>query len=84
MRDRFRLPRSNPQMIQSSTMRTSRALPLSLLWLALPALASDHTPPSVQPATTFAAVEVHDNEKVAIAVEPYDTKDVSRSFAWTT
>jgi hypothetical protein len=61
-------------------MRTSRALPLSLLWLALPALASDHTPPSVQPATTFAAVEVHDNEKVAIAVEPYDTKERESIF----
>jgi hypothetical protein len=44
------------------------------LGLALPLAASDHTPPIVQPATTFAAVEVHDEEKVAIAVEPYDSK----------
>ncbi|MGA2672383.1 MAG: hypothetical protein ABSE99_04065 [Terracidiphilus sp.] len=55
-------------------MRTLRAIPPFLLWLALPAVASDHTPPPVQPATAFAAVEVHDNEKVAIAVEPYDTR----------
>ena len=55
-------------------MRTLRAIPLFLLWLALPAAASDHTPPPVQPATTFAAVEVHEDEKVAIAVEPYDTR----------
>jgi len=55
-------------------MRTLRAIPFSLLWLALPAMASDHAPPPVQPATTFAAVEVHDDEKVAIAAEPYDTK----------
>ncbi len=61
-------------MIQSSTVRTLRAIPPFLLWLALPAVASDHTPPPVQPATAFAAVEVHDNEKVAIAVEPYDTR----------
>jgi hypothetical protein len=55
-------------------VRTLRAIPPFLLWLALPAVASDHTPPPVQPATAFAAVEVHDNEKVAIAVEPYDTR----------
>ena len=55
-------------------MRTLRAIPLLLLGLALPALGSDHSPPAVQPATTFAAVEVHDEEKVAIAAEPYDTK----------
>jgi hypothetical protein len=53
-----------------------RAIPLLLFFgLALPALASDHTPPPVQPATTFAAVEVHADEKVAIAAEPYDTKE---------
>ena len=61
-------------MIQSSTVRTLRAIPPFLLCLALPALASEHTPPPVQPATAFAAVEVHENEKVAIAVEPYDTR----------
>jgi hypothetical protein len=61
-------------------MRTSRTIPLSLLWLALPAMASDHKPPAVQPATTFAAVEVHDNEKVAIAAEPYDTKEKESIF----
>ena len=61
-------------------MRTSRAIPLSLLWLALPALASDHLPPPVQPATTFASVEVHDDEKVAIAAEPYDTKEKESLF----
>jgi len=67
-------------MIQSSTMRTLRAIPPFLLWLALPAMASDHTPPPVQPATSFAAVEVHDEEKVAIAAEPYDTKEKASLF----
>jgi hypothetical protein len=61
-------------------MRTPRAIPLSLLWLALPALAVDHSPPPVQPATTFAAVEVHDEEKIAIAAEPYDTKEKESLF----
>jgi hypothetical protein len=61
-------------------MRTLRAIPLFLLGLALPALATDHTPPPVQPATTFADVEVHDQEKVAIAAEPYDTREKESIF----
>ena len=67
-------------MIQSSTMKGFRRLPLLALLLAIPALASDHRPPAVQPATSFAAVEVHDDEKVAIAVEPYDTKEKESIF----
>jgi hypothetical protein len=55
-------------------MRSLRAISPFLLCLALPAVASEHSQPAVQAATTFAAVEVHDDEKVAIAVEPYDTK----------
>jgi hypothetical protein len=51
-----------------------------LFWLALPAVASNHTPPPVQPATSFAAVEVHDDEKVAIAAEPYDTREKEAIF----
>lgn len=54
-------------------------LPL-IIALALPAIANDHTPPAVQPATSFAAVEVHDKEKVAIAAEPYDTKQKESIF----
>ena len=61
-------------------MKTLRALPLLLLWLALPVMASDHTPPAVQPATAFAAIEVHADEKVAIAAEPYDTREKSAIF----
>ena len=61
-------------------MSVFRGLPMMVVWLALPALATDHTPPPVQPATSFAAVEVHDNEKVAIAAEPYDTKQKEAIF----
>jgi hypothetical protein len=61
-------------------MKTLQAIPLFLMWLALPAVASDHTPPPVQPATTFADVEVHDNEKVAIAAEPCDTREKEAIF----
>jgi len=71
---------SNHTMIQSRTVRISRSIPLFVFWLALPVLASDHTPPPVQPATSFAAVEVHDKEQVAIAVEPYDTKKKASIF----
>jgi hypothetical protein len=51
-----------------------------VVWLALPAGATDHTPPPIQPATAFAAVEVHEDEKVAIAAEPYDTKEKESIF----
>ena len=61
-------------------MRTLRAIPLFLFWLALPAVASDHTPPPVQPATSFAAVEAHEDERVAVAVEPYDTREKEAIF----
>jgi hypothetical protein len=61
-------------------MRVFRVLPLLVLWLALPAVASDHAPPAVQPATSFAAVEVHDDEKLAIAAEPYDTREKEAIF----
>jgi hypothetical protein len=55
-------------------------MPVLLFWLVLPAIAADHTPPPVQPATSFAAVEVHPGEHVAIAVEPYDTKQKESIF----
>jgi hypothetical protein len=56
------------------------AFPLLALGLAVPVLASDHTAPPVQPATAFAAVEVHEDEKVAIAAEPCDTKEKQAIF----
>jgi hypothetical protein len=61
-------------------MRVLRKVPLALVWLALPAIAADHTPPPVEPATSFPAVEVHPDEHVAIAVEPYDTKEKESIF----
>ena len=61
-------------------MRNLRGIPLFLFWLVLPATASDHTPPPVQPATSFPAVEIHPQEHVAIAVEPYDTREKESIF----
>ena len=67
-------------MIQSSAMKPSDLLPLLVLSLALPAMATDHTPPPVQPATSFPAVELHPDEHVAIAIEPYDTRERESIF----
>lgn len=58
-------------------------VPAFLLLTALvtaPTWASDHVMPSVQPATTYPDVEVHPTEKVAIAAEPYDTKEKEKIF----
>ena len=55
-------------------------VPLLCWALALPALASDHTPPPVTPATSFPAVDVHAKEHVAIAAEPYETKEKQSIF----
>src|SRR6516225_12466346 len=79
MRNGFAFFRSNPKMIQSSTMK-GIALTLLAFWTAFPAVAVDHTPPPVQPASSFAAVEIHDKESVAIAVEPYDTREKESIF----
>lgn len=67
-------------MIESGTMRVQWAIPALLLWPALPAGGSSHTPPPVQPATSFAAVEAHEDEKVTIAAEPYDTREKEAIF----
>ena len=61
-------------------MIVRRTLPLLVIALSLTAGASNHTAPPVQPATTYPAVEVHDKEHVAIAVEPYDTKEKESIF----
>ncbi len=55
---------------------------LFIIVLAAPVLlaASDHEVPPVQPATSFAAVEIHPDEKVAIAAEPYDTREKEAIF----
>jgi len=67
-------------MIQSFPMNHLRRIPLLTICLAAPLLASDHAPPPVQPASAFAAVEIHDKENVAIAAEPYDTKQKESIF----
>ena len=63
-------------------MKVRNVLPLLLVAVVVAAGAKDkpRTPPPVEPATSFPAVEVHDSEKVAIAVDPYDTKEKEKLF----
>ncbi|MGA7244791.1 MAG: hypothetical protein WBX19_16505 [Terracidiphilus sp.] len=61
-------------------MKVVRTLSLLVIGLSVTAGASNHTAPPVQPATTFPAVEVHDEEHVAIAIEPYDTREKESIF----
>lgn len=65
-------------------MKALKVAPLFELALAFslapPAIATDHKLPQVEPATSFAAVEAHEKERVAIAAEPYDTKEKESLF----
>jgi hypothetical protein len=61
-------------------MRALGVIPLSILLLAGPVVASEREAPPVQPATTYADVEVHDDEKIAIAAEPYETREKESIF----
>jgi hypothetical protein len=61
-------------------MKVVCTLSLLVIGLSVTAGAANHTAPPVQPATTFPAVEVHDEEHVAIAVEPYDTREKESIF----
>jgi hypothetical protein len=67
-------------LLRRIRIQTACLTVILMTWLAVPVPASDHTPPAVQPATSFAAVEVHDKENVAIAAEPYDTKQKESIF----
>lgn len=61
-------------------MKVVRTLSLLVIGLSVTAGAANHTAPPVQPATSFPAVEVHDEEHVAIAIEPYDTREKESIF----
>ena len=61
-------------------MKALKTLPLLLAGLASSATAAEHKVPPVQPATSFADVEIHDKENVAIAAEPYDTREKESIF----
>lgn len=57
-----------------------RAVPAAVL-LAISATAFARTdPPATKEATSYPAVDVHAKEQVAIAAEPYDTKEKCKIF----
>lgn len=54
---------------------------LTSILLAAPAFASrNYRAPEVKPAETYPAHEVHSNEQVAIALEPYETAEKQKIF----
>lgn len=61
-------------------MKALRLVSMLAAGLAVSAGAAEHKVPPVQPATSYPAVEVHEKEKVAIAAEPYDTKEKESIF----
>ena len=68
-------------MIISTTMkRLLLCLTAAILLSAPSAFAADHIPPPVAPATSFPAVDVHQEEQVAIAAEPYETEEKQSLF----
>ena len=70
-------------MIIAVVILRSRSIPILILGLACamaPAFAADHVSPPTSDATTFPAVEVHADEKVAIAADPYNTNEKAKLF----
>ena len=67
-------------MIQSRGKRPAGWVLLAALGGPLQAVAAAPKAPPVQPATSFAAVEVHPGDRLAIAAEPYDNKEKASLF----
>lgn len=61
---------------------TPRILLVLLLLVATLALPADKpfSPPAANPAKTYPAHESHDDEKVSIAIDPYDQPDKAKIF----
>lgn len=69
--------------MRPKTILRSRMALLFLLAAAMaprPAAAADHSAPPIAPASSFPAVDIHADEKVAIAAEPYETRDKASFF----
>uniref|UniRef100_E6PYS5 Uncharacterized protein n=1 Tax=mine drainage metagenome TaxID=410659 RepID=E6PYS5_9ZZZZ len=69
MSSRTLIPRPYEPLMRMATL----IVVASAFALAQAAQAAEHKQPPVQPATDFPAVEVHANEHLAIAAEPYNT-----------
>jgi hypothetical protein len=53
---------------------------VAILVLSFPLHAKDFTKPAAQPAKTYTFHDDHSSDKVAIAADPYDTRDKAKIF----
>ena len=75
-------PRVTEESVGTDWQRalTTFSFVLALMGCASTAVAKDFIMPASQPATTYAAHDAHPNEKIAIAVEPYDSEQKASIF----
>ncbi len=75
-------PRVTEESVGTDWQRalTTFSFVLALMGCASTAVAKDFIMPAAQPATTYAAHDAHPNEKIAIAVEPYDSEQKASIF----
>jgi hypothetical protein len=66
--------------MQSSKNSTQIKVLLILLLATVPLLAKDFTKPVAQPAKTYAFHDDHTSDQVAIAADPYNSRDKSKIF----
>ncbi len=64
----------------TTRLRSLLVFALVVACVAGPASAVDHVAPPTADATTYPAVEVHADEKVAIAADPYNTAEKCKFF----
>ncbi|TCK71775.1 hypothetical protein [Acidipila rosea] len=67
-------------MISLRQILRSSVLALGVLLLPAPIIAGSHKPPAPKDATTYPAVDIHPQELVAVAAEPFETKDKTTFF----
>jgi hypothetical protein len=65
----------------TTRLRVLSATACVLFLLALSLSAKDFVKPAAQPARAYPAHDDHPNEKVAIAVDPYDTPEKAKTFS---
>lgn len=66
--------------MRSTLLRPRVLAPVLVIALLLPVLAKDFVLPRPQNATAYPTHDAHPNERVAIAVDPYDTIEKAKVF----
>jgi hypothetical protein len=70
-----------PLTTPTTRPRRLLAAACALCFFALSLLAKDFVKPAAQPARSYSAHDDHPTEKVAIAVDPYDTPEKAKIFS---